>query len=109
MIENYGTTNIIQAIQEGTLCATEATYEAIQAWLNAIEQTRSKMTLQSITGEILVEDFQSAYQAVSEKTTSSPLGLSYSIWKVLAREDDITGRLSIMMSMPFMYEFVNKR
>ena len=35
--------------------------------------------------------------------------MHYSIWKCLAREDDITEWLSTMMSLPFMYGFSNKR
>jgi len=58
---------------------------------------------------ITTEDFQVAFKAVSEKTTPSLSGLHYSIWKVLAQEDDIVSWLSTMMSILFEFGFVNKR
>jgi hypothetical protein len=50
-----------------------------------------------------------AFKAVSEKTSSSPSGLHYTIWKSLAVEDDFAGWMSLMMSMPFEFGFVNER
>ena len=43
------------------------------------------------------------------RTTSSPSGLHYSIWKALARENDIAKWLAIMMSLPFMHGFTHRR
>ena len=54
-------------------------------------------------------DFQSAFKATTERTTSSPAGLHYTIWKTVAREDDLSSWLSIMMSLPFRFGFVNAR
>ena len=67
------------------------------------------MTLPKIEGAISVEDFQQAFKIVKERTSSSPSSLHYSIWKIVAREDNMAQWLSIMMSLPFMYGFVNKR
>jgi len=44
-----------------------------------------------------------------ERSTSPPSGLHYSIWKIVAKEDGLAAWLSIMMSLPFMYGFVNTR
>jgi hypothetical protein len=44
----------------------EVTDEAIQAWLNAVQQTASTMTLPLINGEILVVEFQAAFKAINE-------------------------------------------
>ena len=46
---------------------------------------------------------------MDEDTTSSPSNANYSIWKAVAREDDIAAWLTIMMSLPFMHGFVNER
>ena len=54
-------------------------------------------------------DFQSAFKAAAERTTSSPAGLHYTIWKTVAREDDLASWLSLMMSLPFCFGFVNAR
>ena len=87
----------------------DITDEAIQAWLSVVQQTSTNMTLPRIEGAILVEEFQQAFKIVKERTSSSPSSLHYSIWKIVAREDDLAQWLSIMMSLPFMYGFVNKR
>ena len=63
------------------------------------------MTLSRIPGEMSIADFQAAFKVVSEKTTLSPSGMHYSIWKVLARDDSLAKWLSIMMSLSFMYGF----
>ena len=83
--------------------------EAIHAWLSALQQTAGRMTFPRIPGEISIVDFQPAFKAVSEKTTLSPSGLHFSIWKVLARDDSLVKWLSIMMSLPFIYGFVSER
>ena len=62
-----------------------------------------------VTGAFTTEDFQDAFAAVPEKTTSSPSGLHYTLWKSLAKEDDLAEWLAIMMSLPFLYGFVNER
>ena len=62
-----------------------------------------------IRGVISPDDFQSLFKAVRERTSSSPSGLHYTIWKAIAQEDDLASWLSIMMSLPFMYGFVNTR
>ena len=45
------------------------------------------MTLPRIPGETSVADFQAAFKALSEKTTSSLPCMHYSIWKLLTRDD----------------------
>ncbi len=109
LIDNDGINDIVDAIKSGKKSVNTATDEAINAWTSALLQTAEKMKLPPITGEISPDDLQSAYKAVSEKTSSSPSGLHYSIWKTLAREDDIVSWLSIMTSLPFMYGFTHPR
>ena len=40
---------------------------------------------------------------------SSPIRLHYTLWKAIAEKDEICAYMSIMMSLPFMYGFTNKR
>jgi hypothetical protein len=75
----------------------------------ALKQTDEEKALPPITGGISKEEFQAAFKAVSEHTSSSPSGLHYSIWKCLARENDLAEWLSIMMSLPFEHGFTNER
>jgi len=37
------------------------------------------------------------------------IGLHYSIWKIVAKENDLAAWLSIRMSLPFMHGSVNVR
>ena len=87
----------------------EVTNEAIQAWLSAVQKTSTNSTLPKIEEAISVAEFQQAFKAVKEHILSSPSSLNHSIWKVVAREDGLVEWLSTMMSLPFMYGFVNKR
>ena len=104
----FYTNDLADQYLQGDIPLDEAVDEAIQAWLSAVQQTRSRMTLPPMDNTILREDFQAAFKAVTERTTSSPSGIYYSMWKVLAREDDSADWLSVMMSLPFMYGFVNE-
>ena len=67
------------------------------------------MHLPYVTGAFTTQDLQEAFAAVSEDTTSSPSGLHYTLWKSLAKEDDLASWLATMMSLPFLYRFVNER
>jgi len=98
MLEGNGTNDLVQQFLKGESTLDEAVDKAIHAWLSILQQTAGKMTLPRIPGEISIADFQAAFKAVSEKTTSSPLGMHDSIWKVLARDDSIAKWLNIMMS-----------
>ena len=105
---NHGT-DLLQEILDGTIDIDAATDEAVTAWVRALAQTEEEKRLTPITGEIDRQMFQTAFKKVSERTSSSPSGLHYSIWKCLAREDDLAEWLSLMMSMPFQFGFINER
>ena len=109
IIECSKTNDLMDALKNGELSISDGADEAIQAWLSAVQQTASKMTLPRITGEISTEMFQSAFKSVKERTTSSPSGMHYLLWKSLAHEDDLSEWLSTLMSLPLMYGFVNQR
>ena len=109
LIEQHGTNDLVDDLIEGRMNIDEVADEAIQAWLSAVQQTASEMKLPRMTGEIPVDEFQAAFKAVDEHTSSSPSGLHYSLWKVLARDNDCAKWLSLMMSLPFMHGFVNQR
>ena len=112
LTEQHGTKDLLESLRKGDITINDATDEAIQAWINAVKQTSNsfkKTQLPKLTGVISPEDYQEAFKVVTEKTTSSPSGLHYSIWKTLAKEDDFAQWQSIMMSLPFMYGFVNNR
>jgi len=47
------------------------------------------------------------FQVSKERTSSDGGTLNYTLWKCLARNDDVAGILSVMFSLPFLYGFVN--
>ena len=106
---DHGTTDLVDDLYRGKIDMETCTDEAIQAWLRTMRKTPSEIALPPITGEITKDDFQMAFKAVKERTSSSPSGLHYSIWKCLARENDFAEWLSILMSLPFQFGFANTR
>ena len=109
LVVDQGSNNLVDQLLKGEPSLMEVTYEAIQAWLSAIQETSNDMVLPKICSAISVEEFQTAFKAVNERTSSSPSNLHYSIWKVVSQEDNLAESLGIMMSTPFMYGFVNTR
>ena len=107
LISDQGCNNLVNQLLSRVLPLSEVTDKAIKTWLNIVQQTVVKMIQTIIHGAISVAEFQAAFKAVKEHTTSSPSSLHYSIWKVVAQEDDIAKWMSITMSLPFMYGFVN--
>jgi hypothetical protein len=61
-----------------------------------------------VTGVITKQDYQSMFKNAREKTSSGGQ-VHYTLWKALAEQDDFAEFLCIMMSLPFMYGFVNRR
>jgi len=108
ILQNYGTSDLVNQSLSGEIKFDDAVNEAIKAWMSAVQQTRKRMAFPPMSDGISTEDFQAAFKAVPEKTTASPSDLHYSIWKVLAQEDDIASWLSTMMSLPFKVGFVIK-
>ena len=108
LISGHGT-DLLDEILSGSISLDLAADEVLRAWLLALQQTDEEKALPPITGSISKEEFQAAFKAVSEHTSSSPSGMHYSIWKCLAREDDLAEWLSVMMSLPFEYGFTNER
>ncbi|KAL7502579.1 hypothetical protein ACHAXN_000520, partial [Cyclotella atomus] len=108
LLANHGT-DLLQEVMDGTISLDDAADEVITAWIRALKQTDEERALPPITGSISTTEFQAAFKAVSEHTSSSPSGLHYSIWKCLATDEKISTWLSKMMSLPFEYGFANER
>jgi hypothetical protein len=98
LVEAKSPNDLIDDLKSGAIQIDEATNEAIQAFISALHQTAMKMVLPKLGGEIPVMDYQGGFAAVSERTTSSPSSLHYTLWKAVARENDLAAWQSIMMS-----------
>ena len=58
LIENHGSNDLVDSLLKGEMSLDEITDEAIQAWLSAVQQTSTNMTLPKIEGAMSVEEFQ---------------------------------------------------
>ena len=110
LMEDDGTNDLVRQLYSGELDLETVTDETIRAYLQAmIETATKKHNIPMVQGCISKEEFQGGFKNVDERTTSSPSGLHYTLWKAVASQDDLAGWMSIMMSLPFMYGFVNER
>ena len=89
LISRCGTSDLINELRTGQMTLDEAVDEAIQAYVKALQQTAGKRRKAAIVGQIPVEDYQSGFMSMDKMTTLLPSGLHYSIWKTLARENDL--------------------
>jgi hypothetical protein len=108
LMEDQGT-DLMQEILDGDIGMDDAVDEAIRAWIIVLKQTEQERRLPPITGKITASDFRAAFAKVKERTSSSPSGIHYTIWKCLARDEEISEWMALMMSMPFEFGFVNER
>ena len=53
--------------------------------------------------------YQQTFKGARERTSSSPAGLHYTIWKAMAECDYLAEFQCVIPSLPFIYEFVCKR
>jgi hypothetical protein len=107
MMAGYGT-DLLDEVKAGTLDTSEAVDEVILAWIEALKQSEAEASLPPVTGEVTPEQFQDAFKAVTERTSSAGK-VHYTIWKCLATDDEMSEWLSAMMSLPFLYGFPNTR
>jgi hypothetical protein len=83
--------------------------EPIRRWLQNLKRTPSEQSLPMIDGWITAQEFRECYKSVREQTSSSLSGLNYTLWKCISDNDEMCEYMSIMMSLPFVYGFVNTR
>ena len=106
LIENHGTNELVDQLLNDTILIEDVADEQSKHGWNQSEKQYQKY-LPIVIWLISREDFQNAFRAVKERTTSLPLGLHYSIWKAISTDNDLSEGLSIMMSLLFLYDFIN--
>ena len=110
LFSNHGTSPAADALLNGEISAElNAFPPPVRNVLRFIAKTEQEAMLPEITGEITTAEFKSAFKAVSEKTSSSPSGLHYTLWKAIATDNELSEYFAIMLSLPFMYGFSPKR
>ncbi len=103
---NYGINPLTESILGGTYTTYDLTPE-MRAFFNALKSNPSTENLPPVLGGITSQDFQEMFRRSKEKTSSDSRTLNYSIWKCIASSDAISSLAAILLSLPFMYGFVN--
>ena len=80
----------------------------IREWIRALIRTPAETKLPTIEGVITTKQFQRAFGKAKENTSSSPSGMDYTVWKCIAKDNELSSSFGIMMSLLFQYGFVNK-
>ena len=107
---DYGTTDKLMSILENDFDFDSAEFDPLlRTWLEWLAKTDEERRLERISPIISPSQFRSAFKIARERTSSSPSGRHYTLWKALAVQDDMAEHLATMMSLPFMYGFAPKR
>lgn len=104
----YGLSELNDNILAGKQIEHLETTEEMLDWFWAIQRPEIALRTPPVTGVITKQDYQSMFKNAREKTSSGGQ-VHYTLWKALAEQDDFAEFLCIMMSLPFMYGFVNQR
>jgi hypothetical protein len=96
-----------QAILEGTPITEFTLSPEMAAFFEAMKQTGTEKELPMVAGTITSTEFQEMFKMAREKTSSDARTPNYTLWKCLARSDKIAGFASVLLSLPFVYGFVN--
>ena len=96
-----------QVLAEGHLMTKYTVSEEMGAFFAALKRTPTKCDLPPILGTITSLEFQEMFCRACERTSSDSHTLNYTLQKCLAKNDAITGFASVLLSLPFVYGFVN--
>ena len=103
---NYGINPLTESILDGTYTTYDLPPE-MRAFFDALKTNPTTHRLPPVLGAISSLDFQEMFRRAKEKTSSDSRTLNYSIWKCIASSDAISSFAAILLSLPFMYGFVN--
>jgi hypothetical protein len=110
LFDDYGCGPNSDKILDGELTEEiESFLTVVRTWLQNLRRSEKEQQCHPIDGWITAQEFRQAFYSVKENTSSSPSGLNYTLWKCIASDDSLSETMAIMMSLPFVYGFVNKR
>jgi hypothetical protein len=95
------------AIEAGRTVTEYTITPEIAAFFQALRKTEIDQSLTPILGTISSMDFQKMFMKACKRTSSDPRMLNYTLWKCLAKSDKFSGFISVLLSLPFVYGFVN--
>ena len=104
---NHGFNPLTADLKDGTFDTTYELTPAMSTFFELLRHTPETRALNPILGCITSDQFQTMFQLAREKTSSDSRTLNYSLWKCIAKSDYISSFAAILLSLPFMYGFVN--
>ena len=104
---NDGFNDMSTAILNGTSLTSYDITPEMAHFFHALKRTNKDRQLPPIVGDFTTEDIQNMFKTAKERTSSDSRTLNYTLWKCLAKDDNIAGMMSVLFSLPFMYGFVN--
>ncbi|KAL7428792.1 hypothetical protein ACHAXH_000893, partial [Discostella pseudostelligera] len=105
--QNYGLNPLTDQILDGTFTTSYDLSPKMMAFFDALKSTPATNSLPPVLGAINSEQFQKMFHLSKEKTSSDIHTLNYSLWKCITTSDRISQYAAILVSLPFMYGFVN--
>jgi hypothetical protein len=110
LFDDYGCGPNSDRVLEGEVTSDlEQFPTVVRTWFQTLKRTEKEKQCHPIDGWITAKEFREAFWKVKENTSSSPSGIHYTFWKCIADDDEISEIMAIMMSLPFVYGFVNER
>ena len=106
---NHGLNSRVGDLLAGRFETEHEVSEEMAAWIKAVKQTDKEKATPKVVGVMTKEQFQYVFKIANEKTSSSPSGMHYTMWKAMAARDYCAEFLCIMISLPFVYGFPNER
>ena len=107
MRQNYGFNEVSQSILEGTFVYTGEESDELIAFFKALRRTDREKECQPVLGEISRGGFQGMFDVKRESTSSDSRDLNYTQWRCLTRSNYLSDIFSVLISLPFMYGFIN--
>ena len=107
--EGHGVSEATSRLLDGTYSTTHTVSPAMAAWFDEMKQSKKEKGRPPIVGCMSKDGLQFSFNQVKEKTTSSPSGMHYTIWKALAKSNWCAEFMCIMISLPFMFGFACNR
>jgi hypothetical protein len=109
-LEDYGTGETVQELLNGEFNIDQSNFtDEVKEVLRVFQRTDKERELTIERRLMTASEFQSSFKVAKEKTSSSPSGLHYGLWKAAAEIDDLATTHAQMTSLPFMYGFTCER
>ncbi|NCG03282.1 MAG: hypothetical protein GWP22_07470, partial [Actinomycetales bacterium] len=106
--ENFGVNDVSRRALAGDKLTEFELPPLVAEWIAHLKRPGKGAECPPVLGVISSADFQDMFKKSKEGTASDPRTLNYTIWKCIAKSEYLSGIASVLLSLPFMYGFVNQ-